>query len=577
MGRLPVASLVCLLGLAACASHAASTHPAVRASPASGRVPLEAAIRDGRDLGPLPPAQTITFALTLAYRDPSGLTAVLSSGSRVTPATFDARYGPDPARVDAAMRVLAGAGLTATWKPGDIILTVSGQARAVEHFLGVGIHGYIASDGSRFHAGLTLPDIPASLRGTVIAITGLNDYQRGLTSALPPADVAGVTPQDMEKFYDVTPLRSAGLDGSGQTVVFIEWGMPPQGVLSAYAHKFTPNVPFNVTVHQDAADWGAPLRSGDKQYAAVAGEAALDLEIVHAVAPGAHEVVYEFGDSGAIPAVINAIAMQSPTAILSSSISEHACEQERDAASDGAAENQIDVAASAQGMSILWASGDRGAYMCLSNFPDQDPKATGEISVMPDASSAGVTAVGGTTAFLGTSSAYFEESSWGEPIEQWGSGGGTSTLIPRPSWQQAPGVPAAMNGRGLPDVAANADIISGWDIIAPDPGNPNQIEEGPVGGTSAAAPFWAAIIALIDEDLAHKSLPPVGFANPALYLFAQAPSGLPAPAFHDVTLGSNLHYPAGPGWDMATGLGTPNVGALANDFEWFERTHGSGG
>ena len=84
------------------------------------------------------------------------------------------------------------------------------------------------------------------------------------------------------------------------------------------------------------------------------------------------------------------------------------------------------------------------------------------------------------------------------------------------------------------------------------------------------------VTALIDDDLTHKSLPLVGFANPALYLFAQSPAGLPAPAFHDVILGSNLHYPAGPGWDMATGLGTPDVGALANDFEWYEKTHGPG-
>ena len=358
--------------------------------------------------------------------------------------------------------------------------------------------------------------------------------------------------------------------------MFIEWGVPSNAVLNTWAQKFTPGVPFNVQVHQDAADWGAPLVSGDKEYSAVAGEAALDLEIVHGIAPAATEVVYEFGDAGAIPDVVRAIAQASPGVILSSSISEHECELERGATADGAAENQVDTAAAAQGMSIFWASGDRGAYMCLNDYPDQDKNANTEISVMPDAASTGVTAVGGTTAFLAQNGGYFQESAWGEPIEQWGSGGGVSTEYPRPSWQVAPGVSSSMTGRGLPDVAANADIISGWDIIGPGQTSSDQAQEGPVGGTSAAAPFWAAVTALIDEDLSHKSLPLVGFANPALYLFAQSPSGLPAPAFHDVTLGSNLHYQAGPGWDMATGLGTPDVGALANDFEWFAKTHGSG-
>jgi kumamolisin len=534
------------------------------------------AISDARDLGVVPASMLMRFHLTLASRNPAGLETLLGSGSRVTAGEFASRFGPDPLRVDAAMRVLTGAGLTTSWRPGDVALDVTGPAASVEHFLDIAVHGYVAADGAAFHAPLAAPLIPASLRGTVIAITGLSDYERDLTAALPSADVDGVTPRDMSTFYDITPLHQAGLTGTGQTVAFLEWGVPPNSVLQAYARKFTPSNPFSVHVHQDRSDWGAPLVAGDDQYSAVAGEAALDLEIVHGIAPGATEVVYEFGDSSAIPDVIKAIATQFPHAILSSSISEHECEQEQGAAADGAAENQVDLAAAAQGMSIFWASGDRGAYACLDNFPDQDRNANTEISVMPDASSAGVTAVGGTTAFLTPASGYSQESAWGEPAEQWGSGGGVSTLIPRPSWQQAPGVPATMSGRGLPDVAANADIISGWDIISPGSDQPSQAAEGPVGGTSAAAPFWAAITALIDQDLAQKSLPPVGFADPALYLFAQSPAGLPAQAFHDVTLGSNLHDAAGPGWDLATGLGTPDVAGLARDFEWYDQTHGTG-
>lgn len=580
MTRLLVASLVCLLGLAACTSQSATTHVSIRTSsgtaPSSGAAPLEVAVRDGRDLGAMPATQILSFDLTLADRDPVGLEAAMGGGSPLTPAQFADRYGPDPARVDAAIRVLAAAGLTAHWSAGDVLLRATAPASAVERFLNVSVDRFIAADGTPFHAALTTPAIPASISGTVIAITGLSDYQRDLTSAVPSADVAGVTPQDMTTFYDITPLRKAGLDGTGETVVFIEWGVPSNSILNAWAQKFTPGNPFNVHVHQDAADWGAPIVSGDKEYSDVAGEAALDLEIVHGIAPGATEVVYEFGDSEAIPDVVRAIAATSPGVILSSSISEHECELEQGAIADGAAENQVDTAAAAQGMSIFWASGDRGAYMCLNDYPDQDKNANTEISVMPDAASPGVTAVGGTTAFLAQNGGYFQELAWGEPIEQWGSGGGVSTAYPRPSWQVAPGIPSSMTGRGLPDVAANADIISGWDVIGPNQANAAQAQEGPVGGTSAAAPFWAAVTALIDEDLSRKSLPLVGFANPALYLFAQSPAGLPAPAFHDVTLGTNLHYPAAPGWDMVTGLGTPDVGALANDFEWYEKTHGSG-
>ncbi|HEY6468306.1 MAG TPA: S53 family peptidase [Candidatus Dormibacteraeota bacterium] len=587
MGRLLVASLVCLLGLAACTSQTTlsrtqarqpppSSQSTTQTSPSSGLAPLEVAIRDSRDLGPILSAQPMSFDLTLADRDPNALQDALASGSAMTSAEFASRFGPDPARVAAALRALTAAGLTAHWTSGAVLLTVSGSADAVERFLRISIHRFVTPDGTAFYSSLTAPAIPAQLAGMVIAVTGLDNYVRDLTSAVPAADVDGVTPADMTNFYDITPLRKAGLDGTGQTVVFLEWGVPPTSVLNAFAKKFTPTVPFNVEIHQDAADWGAPLVSGDKQYSDVAGEAALDLEIVHGIAPGAHEVVYEFSNGAAIPDVIKAIAAASPHVILSSSISEHECEHERGAAADGAAENQVDVAAAAQGMSIFWASGDRGAYMCLNNFPNQDANGNTEISVMPDASSVGVTAVGGTTAFLAEDGGYFQESAWGEPVEQWGSGGGMSTQLSRPTWQVAPGITASMTGRGVPDVAANADILSGWDIIGPGQ-TAGQTEEGPVGGTSAAAPFWAAVAALIDENLSQKSLPPVGFANPALYLFAQSPPGLPAPAFHDITLGSNLHFAAGPGWDMATGLGTPDVGALTNDFEWYEKTHGASG
>lgn len=582
-----MASLVCLLGLAACTSQRASSstqtrqgqhgsQAATQTSPSSGLAPLEVAIRDSHDLGPISATQHLTFDLTLADRDPNGLQSALASGSAMSPAEFASRFGPEPARVAAALKVLSASSLTAHWSSGAVLLTASGSAAAVERFLGVSIHRFVSPDGASFFSSLTAPAIPAQLSGTVIAVTGLDNYQRDLTSAVPAADVDGVTPADMTNFYDITPLRKAGLDGTGQTVVFLEWGVPPTSVLNAYAKKFTPTAPFNVQVHQDAADWGAPLASGDKQYSAVAGEAALDLEIVHGIAPGAREVVYAFSNGAAIPDVIKAIAAASPDVILSSSISEHECAQEQGATADGAAENQVDVAAAAQGMSIFWASGDRGAYMCLNDFPSPDANGANEISVMPDASSVGVTAVGGTTAFLAENGGYFQELAWGEPVEQWGSGGGMSTQLPRPTWQVAPGIPTSMTGRGVPDVAANADILSGWDIIGPGQ-TAGQAEEGPVGGTSAAAPFWAAVTALIDEDLLQKSLPPVGFANPALYLFAQAPAGLPAPAFHDITLGSNLHYAAGPGWDMATGLGTPDVGALTNDFEWYEKTHGASG
>ena len=88
------------------------------------------------------------------------------------------------------------------------------------------------------------------------------------------------------------------------------------------------------------------------------------------------------------------------------------------------------------------------------------------VSVEPQAASPHATAVGGTTVFLASNGLYYKEAAWGEPLEQWGGGGGISVLFGRPSWQNAPGV-GSITGRDVPDVSANADIESGWDIFSP--------------------------------------------------------------------------------------------------------------
>jgi kumamolisin len=175
---------------------------------------------------------------------------------------------------------------------------------------------------------------------------------------------------------------------------------------------------------------------------------------------------------------------------------------------------------------------------------------------------------------LASNGSYYKEAAWGEPLETWGSGGGLSGLFKQPSYQVAPGLGAnTLTGRGVPDVACDADSdVSGWDVFEPTESSKGiGVAEYADGGTSAAAPCWAAITALIDEDLLHQNLPEVGFANPALYDFARVPAGLPALAFHQVTEGSNFHFLATAGWNPATGLGTPDAAHLADDFEWYER------
>jgi kumamolisin len=158
------------------------------------------------------------------------------------------------------------------------------------------------------------------------------------------------------------------------------------------------------------------------------------------------------------------------------------------------------------------------------------------------ASSPHVLACGGTE-LIGSGTTITEEVVWNDQAEGGGaSGGGFSVLFPLPSWQSSAGVSGT--GRGVPDVAGDASPESGYNILV-------DGEKQVVGGTSAVAPLWAALITLINQQKGT----PVGFVNESLYEDAAD--------FHDITQGNNGAFSAGPGWDACTGLGSPNGAEIA--------------
>ena len=527
--------------------------------------------RGARDLGPVPGNLELAVSLSLKVRDRPILNDILAHSRRVSPARWANFFGPAPAQVNMARRVLAREGVATSWRPGQVALEVTAPAVSVQRALGLSVHYFAGRNGTEFYAPLRAPAVPVDLRGTVTAVTGLTDYAElptVVTNAI--AGTEGITPAQIAAFYDMGPLRRAGLDGSGETVMFPETVVIPQSALNAFAAKF--HLPaFHVTYLSDPAAWGAPAGRSSADYSLAAAEESLDLEVVHGLAPGATEVVYETNSlEPGLSNMFAAMIKQHPKGIISSSYNYDVCVE--DPGYDGQAESQSAVfeAAAAVGTSVMQASGDRGAYECVY---EGEPIIAGDLSVSAVDNSPYITDVGGTLVLFSATGAYYKEAAWGEPLDQWGGTGGFSTVFARPSWQQGPGL-AGIDHRGVPDVSANADPNSGWAIFAP-AANGHPAEEA-VGGTSGAAPCWAAVVALIDEYLAQQHLPSVGFANPALYFFASHPKGLPAPAFHDITEGTNLYYPATLGWDAATGLGSPDVAHLADDFEWYYRTHQNG-
>jgi kumamolisin len=209
--------------------------------------------------------------------------------------------------------------------------------------------------------------------------------------------------------------------------------------------------------------------------------------------------------------------------------------------------------AGALGITITVASGDNGS----------SDGGTGDNVDFP-ASSPHVLACGGTQ-LEGSGTKITSEVVWDDQGSGGGAtGGGVSTVFPLPTWQANAGVPnnsTGSTGRGVPDVAGDACPETGYNVLI-------DGQAGVVGGTSAVAPLWAALIALINQQNAAAGAPQAGFVNPTLY----ATPG----AFHDIVSGNNGSFSAGPGWDACTGLGSPNGTAVAAALAGTPGTTGTG-
>jgi kumamolisin len=203
-------------------------------------------------------------------------------------------------------------------------------------------------------------------------------------------------------------------------------------------------------------------------------------------------------------------------------------------------------------VNVFVSSGDNGAYTCSSfDLNDWRPTAT-EPSDYPY-----VVSVGGTFLERGPDGQYLDEAAWEWPLTNSATGGGLNPLDARPSWQTGPGVDNKFsNGkRQFPDVAAPADPASGWYIVIGGQGSS-------AGGTSASSPFWAGLTALYEQMATQAGLDGLGFLTPTLYAVAAA--SRPNTVFHDIVRGGNLFYETTPGWDYATGLGTPIASKLGD-------------
>jgi kumamolisin len=359
-------------------------------------------------------------------------------------------------------------------------------------------------------------------------------HRRRRTAAPSPAaaDVNGFTGQQVAQFYDFPKAT-----GAGECIGIIELG---GGFKTAdLTNYFKPLgvAPTVVAVGVDKAK-NKPVGNPDS----ADGEVVLDIEVAGAAAPGARFAVYftPNTDAGFVDAISQAIhdTTNKPSVL---SISWGSAESQWTQQAMNAMDEAFQAAA-ALGITVTVASGDNGSG---------DGVTDGKAHVDFPASSPHVLACGGTNLQV-SNGAILSETVWNEPSGG-ATGGGVSDVFALPSWQQNANVPPSVNaggriGRGVPDVSGVADPATGYRILV-------DGQQDVFGGTSDVAPLWAALIALVNEQVGHT----IGFVNPTLYA---NPSAL-----RDITSGTNASaetpgYDAGPGWDACTGLGSPNGVAL---------------
>jgi kumamolisin len=408
-------------------------------------------------LGRTDPHRRLGISLILKLQHQDALDRFLSAsrdprspdyGQTLKPRQFGARFGLSLQRLRSLRSVLVAHGLDVLAEyPQRTSLRVVGTTGSLDSIFSTQLQDRVDSRGQRYVAPNVPPRLPPWLGSDVVGVTGLNTRP-----VMTPADVpaGGLTPSTVTTAYDLAPLRSAGIDGSGQTVAVVSFDSFQQSDLANYEAHFGIQGP---PVRQVSVAGGTVPGGGQS-------EVDLDLDTIRGIAPGAQVLSYEAPRTGASDAdVINQIVADGRANVISTSWGR--CDALVPGPARVATENAL-AAARAAGITVFAASGDNGAYDCQSaNLDDLRP------TVDYPAASDNVVAVGGTRVALRQDGTYLAEYGWEDVLSGQGSGGGLASVTPRPPWQQGPQVLNSFSDghRQVPDVSGPADPDSGMNVV----------------------------------------------------------------------------------------------------------------
>jgi kumamolisin len=500
-----------------------------------------------RLIGPADPNERLEVSVIVRRRAPQALqsrVAQLTSGDRsaghLSREEFAQRHGADSQDLAAIRHFAAAHGLSVTAEHADRrTVMLAGTVQQFNAAFSIELKQYSHPDRN-FRGRTGVIQLPAELNNIVEAVLGLDNRPQAKPHFRLSQGKGGGKGKKHASAGSYTPIQVAEAygfpagTGQGQCVAIIELGGGFKTTdLTTYFSGLKVGSPSVAAVSVDSAQ-NAPTGSADGPD----GEVMLDIEVVGAIAPAAKIVVYfaPNTDAGFLDAITTAVhdTTHKPSVV---SISWGGAEANWTSQAMTAMDSAFQAAVS-MGVSVCVASGDSGSSDGL----------TGDHVDFP-ASSPNVLGCGGTR-LSASGSSIASEVVWNDGSTGGASGGGVSTFFALPSWQdrskatKAAGAAAPLSMRGVPDVAGNADPETGYAV---------RIDgaDTVIGGTSAVAPLWAALIARLNQSRTTT----VGFLNATLYAGPQS--------LRDITQGNNGDFAASQGWDACTGLGSPNGPALS--------------
>jgi Pro-kumamolisin, activation domain/IPT/TIG domain len=573
-------------------------------------------------LGPLGSARSVSLGIAIEPARPAALAAYAAAVSTagnpffhryLSASTFDSDFAPSLSTVTRLESSLRAIGFHVGALPADrLLLPVSASVHVVDHALHTNLVKYRLASGAIGWSASVAPELPRSVAAGISSVVGLDDLTRSSTSishedregnlgtggfahaavssspgACGEASGAarrsgGWTEADIAQAYGLSGLYAKGDLAAGQTI----------GIFELEPFLMSDVATFDRCVFGDSHTSRISLQKldGFDLSGPGEGEAALDVEEISALAPDARILVYEAPNTtfGALDEYA-AMVSQDQANVLSTSWGE--CEQALQVGAPDATqlENTLFEEAAIQGQTVFASAGDDGSDDCANTpFSSGTPVAP-YLSVDDPGGQPYVTSVGGTSLLsdhqpLGADG----ETVWNDGTSGGAGGGGLSSLWSIPAWQSGLGVPglAASGARETPDVSASANPSHGTTVYISSPSSSGSgqllLESkravdstgswGTIGGTSAAAPIWAAVTAEIagsgvaGTSCAALSItaggPDLGFLAPELYAVAASEYSV---SFNDIVKGDNdvfgldKGYEAGPGYDLASGLGSPDV------------------